>query len=147
METMEDIDGQIIVWCRFQEEIRMLEKILGEECAVYYGEIDGKQRAKNLAEFREGKKKYFIGTAASGGIGLNLTTAATAIYFSNTFNAGERNQSEDRCHRIGQENDRVLYIDLEAEDTIDAKIMQALKNKKDLADFMLDLTGSGTKIV
>ena len=147
LDTLEDIDGQVIIWCRFQEEIRMLEQVFGEDCSIYYGEVDGKQRVKNMERFKAGQTKYFIGTAASGGIGLNLTVAATAIYFSNTFNAGERYQSEDRCHRIGQENDKVLYIDLEAEDTIDAKILGALRTKKDLAEFMLDLGAKGSKIV
>lgn len=147
IDTVEDIEGSVIIWCRFQEEIRMLEKVFGEECSIYYGEVDGKQRVKNLDNFRSGKTKYFIGTAASGGIGLNLTIAATAIYFSNTFNAGERYQSEDRCHRIGQDNNRVLYIDLEAEDTVDAKILGALKVKKDMATYMLDLANQGVKLV
>lgn len=147
LDTLEDIDGQVIIWCRFQEEIRILENIFGENCSVYYGEVEGKQRTRNMDKFKACETKYFIGTAASGGIGLNLTVAATAIYFSNTFNAGERWQSEDRCHRIGQNSDRVLYIDLEAEDTVDSKIISALRVKKNLSDYMLDLTNSGSKLV
>jgi len=41
-------------------------------------------------------------------------------------------QSEDRAHRIGQQ-DKVTYIDLIAEGTIDEKIVKALNNKIDLA--------------
>ena len=41
-------------------------------------------------------------------------------------------QSEDRAHRIGQKN-KVLYIDLVAKGTVDEKIIQALRNKVNIA--------------
>jgi len=47
-----------------------------------------------------------------------------------------RLQSEDRAHRIGQKN-RVTYIDLVSPDTIDEKILQALRSKIDLAGQVL----------
>lgn len=147
VDAVEDVEGSVIIWCRFQDEIRTLMKVFGDNAVPYYGEIDTKDRAENLERFKNGEVKYLIGTAASGGIGLNLTRAATAIYYSNTFNAGQRWQSEDRCHRIGQEAESVLYIDLEAENTIDAKIINALRLKKDLSDFMLDLTSKGAPVV
>jgi SNF2 family DNA or RNA helicase len=148
LDFLEDVEGSVIIWCRFQEEIRTLNKVLGpENCAMYYGEVNGKQRQENLDEFKSGEKKYLLGTAQAGGIGLNLVKAATAVYYSNTFNGGERWQSEDRCHRIGQEAESVLYIDLEAEDTIDSKIIGALRAKKDISDFMLELSNSGQKLV
>ena len=46
-----------------------------------------------------------------------------------------RLQSEDRCHRIGTTNN-VTYIDIEANKTIDKKIIKALRDKKNLADMI-----------
>jgi SNF2 family DNA or RNA helicase len=147
-DFLEDVDEPVIIWCRFQEEIRMLNQVLGpENCALYYGEIKGTVRQENMDAFKRGERKYFIGTAQAGGIGLNLTKSALTVYYSNTFNAGERWQSEDRSHRIGQEADRVLYIDLEAEDTIDSKIIGALRAKKDISDYMLELSNGGQNLV
>ena len=77
--------------------------------------------------------KYFIGQPQSGGIGLTLTAADFAIYYSNSFDLEARLQSEDRCHRIGTKNN-VTYIDLEASKTVDTKIIKALRDKKNLAD-------------
>lgn len=139
LDTLEDIPGQVIIWCRFQEEIRTICKLLGDKAVAYYGEVSNDQREENMRLFRAGEKQYFVGTAQAGGIGLNLTNSATAVYYSNTFNAGDRWQSEDRCHRIGQTADKVLYIDLEAEDTIDEKIIAALSFKKDLSAYLLAL--------
>jgi SNF2 family DNA or RNA helicase len=50
------------------------------------------------------------------------------IYYANDFNLETRMQSEDRCHRIGQE-DKVTYIDLICEGTIDEKIVKSLTGK------------------
>jgi helicase SWR1 len=147
LETLEDIDGSVIIWCRFQDEIRMIAKLLGDKCVTYYGGDTTSDRKQNMTAFKEGKVKYFVGTAAAGGIGLNLTVSATVIYYSNSFNGGERFQSEDRCHRIGQTNDKVLYIDIEAEDTIDTKIISSLRAKKNLGDYMLELQAQGEKLV
>ena len=66
------------------------------------------------------------------------------IYYANDFNLETRIQSEDRCHRIGQQNP-VTYIDLITEKTIDEKIVQALRNKIDNTanKVMLDLENKG----
>ena len=77
--------------------------------------------------------RYFIGQPQSGGIGLTLTAASYAIYYSNSFDLEIRLQSEDRCHRIGTKNN-VTYIDIECRKTIDKKIITALRTKKSLAD-------------
>ncbi len=45
-------------------------------------------------------------------------------------------QSEDRAHRIGQKKS-VTYIDLIAEDTVDEKIVKALRKKIDIASEIL----------
>lgn len=146
IDSLEDVQGQVIIWCRYQDDIRLLEKVFGDQAALYYGGEPDKKCQLAMQEFKAGKKRYFIGTAAKGGIGLNLTCATTVVYYSNTFNAGDRWQSEDRAHRIGQK-DNVLYIDLQAEDTIDDKIIRALHNKKDLSQYMLELTGAGKPLV
>ena len=45
-------------------------------------------------------------------------------------------QSEDRAHRIGQKK-TVTYIDIIAEDTIDEKIVEALRKKINIASEVL----------
>ena len=45
-------------------------------------------------------------------------------------------QSEDRAHRIGQ-NKTVTYVDIITEDTVDEKIVKALRNKINIASEVL----------
>jgi SNF2 family DNA or RNA helicase len=77
-----------------------------------------------------------VGHPKTGGFGLTLTAANTVIYYSNSYDLELRVQSEDRAHRIGQEN-KVTYVDLLSPDTIDEKIVGALRSKIRIADQIL----------
>jgi len=77
-----------------------------------------------------------VGHPKTGGYGLTLTAANTVVYYSNSYDLELRLQSEDRAHRIGQEN-KVTYIDLISPKTIDEKIVTALRNKIKIADTIL----------
>jgi SNF2 family DNA or RNA helicase len=79
--------------------------------------------------------RFFVGHVQAGGKGLTLHAASTVVYFSNDFSLENRLQSEDRAHRIGQTN-HVTYIDMIAEDTLDAKIVSVLRDKKNVADLI-----------
>ena len=58
------------------------------------------------------------------------------IYYSNSYDLEIRLQSEDRAHRIGQTK-AVTYIDLVSPDTIDEKVLDALRSKVSLAGKVL----------
>jgi SNF2 family DNA or RNA helicase len=80
--------------------------------------------------------RFFVGQPRTGGYGITLTAANTVIYYSNSYDLEIRLQSEDRAHRIGQTN-KVTYIDLVSPNTIDEKILQALRSKIDIAGQVL----------
>ena len=76
--------------------------------------------------------RFFVGQPKTGGYGITLSAAATVIYYSNSYDLENRLQSEDRAHRIGQKKN-VTYIDLVCPNTIDEKILEALKSKINLS--------------
>ena len=87
----------------------------------------------NIEKFQnDDEVKYFVGTPATGGYGITLTAASNMIYYSNGYDLEKRLQSQDRIHRIGQKKP-VTYIDLIAEDTVDNKIVKALRKKINIA--------------
>jgi SNF2 family DNA or RNA helicase len=136
---IEDQQGQFIVWAHFKEEIRAIHAMLTEmgiTSCQYHGDISKSEREIAVDGFQAGKFRVFIGQAASGGVGLTLTAAERAIYFSQSYNWGSRSQSEDRNHRIGTEKS-VLYINLVAEDTVDEEIAIALEWKGETASTVL----------
>ena len=133
-EILSDIDSKVIIWARFKADLRAIERALGDLAVSYHGDVTSDARELAVSRFQDDPKiKYFIGNPQSGGIGLTLTAADYAIYYSNSFDLEQRMQSEDRCHRIGTKNN-ITYIDIEARKTVDSKIIKALREKKNIAD-------------
>jgi hypothetical protein len=108
-------------------------------------------RQSLVDKFQAGKIQVLIGTAQTGGMGINLTRAERVIYYSNDYSLINRLQSEDRAHRSGQAN-KVSYYDIIAKDTIDIGILNILMSKKNVADIItrdndnLRKMGKGQKI-
>jgi len=101
-----------------------------------HGGVSEDERWHNVSDlFQSGKARFLVGNAATGGVGLNMTRAELVIYYSNSFSFTDRVQSEDRAHRIGQTKS-VTYIDLIAEGTVDGVVMQALRTKNDVSEFV-----------
>ena len=78
------------------------------------------------------KCRFLVGTPSTGGYGLTLTAASTMIYYSNGYDLEKRQQSEARIDRIGQEKP-MTYIDIICEDTVDDRIVKALRKKINIA--------------
>ena len=138
MSILEDTDGKVIIWANYQlsvgEIIQKIIKVYGKDSYVhYYGLTPQEDRQDFIRKFQNDPKcRFIIGTPQTGGYGITLTEANTVIYYSNGYDLEKRLQSEDRAHRIGQKK-TVTYIDLICEDTIDEKIVKALRNKINIA--------------
>lgn len=139
-DILQDLDGQIIVWASFVEEIKQLAALFEEldiPAVTYFGATSDKDREDAIDDFQDGKARVFIGNPSAAGTGLTLTAAKTVVYYSNSYSLEQRLQSEDRAHRIGVKHP-VLYIDLVGRDTIDEPIARALQTKKATASAVLD---------
>ena len=138
MSILEDTDGKVIIWANYQlsvgEIIQKIIKVYGPDSYVhYYGLTPQEDRQDYIRKFQNDPKcRFIIGTPQTGGYGITLTEANTVIYYSNGYDLEKRLQSEDRAHRIGQKK-TVTYIDLICEDTIDEKIVKALRDKINIA--------------
>ena len=138
MSVLDETEGKAIIWANYQlsvgEIIQKIIKEYGEDSYVhYYGLTSQEERQDNIRKFQNDPKcRFLIGTPQTGGYGITLTQANTVIYYSNSYDLEKRLQSEDRAHRIGQQKN-VTYIDLIAEDTVDEKIVKALRNKINIA--------------
>lgn len=137
LECLEDVDGQVIIWAVYREEIRRIVSEL-PDCVEYHGGVSESGREDAVDAFQRGDKRFFVANPASGGTGLTLTAAQTAVYYSNPFSLEQRLQSEDRCHRIGTTGEHVDYIDLVAVGTIDERVTAALQAKQEIATQILD---------
>jgi SNF2 family DNA or RNA helicase len=142
IELLEGTNGKVIVWARFRAEIQAIceeiSKTFGYSSFVeYHGGISNDIRSGAVSSFQDPNSsvRFFVGNVQAGGKGLTLTAANTVVYYSNNFSLEDRLQSEDRCHRIGTKNP-VTYIDIIAPDTLDEKVVSALRSKKNIADLI-----------
>ena len=138
MNVLEEIEGKAIIWANYQKDItsiiESIIKVYGPGSVVdYYGLTPQEERQDNIRKFQNDSKcRFLVGTPQTGGYGITLTQANTVIYYSNGYDLEKRLQSEDRAHRIGQKK-TVTYVDLICEDTIDEKIVKALRDKINIA--------------
>ena len=77
--------------------------------------------------------KLFVVTLGTGCRGLTLNMSSCSIYYSMGYSLEEWLQSQDRNHRIGQKNN-VTYISLVTPNSIDEKIVKAVRDKEDVAN-------------
>jgi len=142
MNVLEEVEGKAIIWANYQKDMfeikKAIEKEYGEGSVVdYYGLTPQEDRQPNIKLFQENPDcRFFIGTPQTGGYGITLTQANTVVYYSNGYDLEKRLQSEDRAHRIGQKKS-VTYVDLISEETVDEKIVKALRKKINIASEVL----------
>jgi SNF2 family DNA or RNA helicase len=143
IDILQEVQGKTIIWANYQYDIKRILKTLHNitgvnSVATYYGETPDEERQEIIRRFQDpnSELQYLISNVQTGGYGITLTAASNVIYYSNNYDLEKRLQSEDRAHRIGQDN-KVTYIDLVAKGTVDEKIVKALRNKLNLAQEVL----------
>lgn len=145
LAIIEQVNGPVVIWSRFRNDIKRitaaLQKAYGKASVVeYYGGTSNKERAANKQAFITGQARFFNSNPSAGGVGtdgLQRAGCQTVIYYSNSFNALHRWQSEDRTHRQGTKG-TVTYFDLIAYRTVDLSILGNLRAKKSISDLTFD---------
>ena len=139
LDTLEEIHGKVVIWAHYQYDVETivehLKKEYGDNSVVtYYGLTPMSDRQDNIQKFqdKESPVRFLVGTTQTGGYGITLTAASTMIYYSNGYDLEKRQQSEARIDRIGQ-HFPMTYIDLMVENTIDERIVKALRKKVNIA--------------
>ena len=126
--------------------------ILREYCDandIQYQYLDGstppKERSKRVDAFQSGEGDLFLISLKAGGTGLNLTAADYVIHMDPWWNPAVEDQASDRSHRIGQDRPVTVYR-LIAKNTVEEKIVNLHKTKRDLANALLDGAEASAKM-
>lgn len=102
------------------------------------GEIDSEQRTEHVKKFQDDDDcKFVVGTIGAMGTGLTLTAGTVEIFMDEPWNRANKEQAEDRCHRVGTKENVTIYT-LVCKDTIDEKINQLVEKKGAMADALVD---------
>lgn len=146
LSALEDIldgataEGQkLVIIARFIPEIHTICKLL-EKRGLRYSCITGevKDRDEQVSQFQNDPAvSVFVGQIATAGLGITLTAASTMVFYSLDYSMSNFEQAKARIHRVGQHSP-CTYLYLAARGTVDEKVLEALKNKADLARTLID---------
>ena len=138
---LSDQERKVVIFARFLPEIRQITGLLETmriDHRVITGAIGQADRGQYVEEFQTiDGVRVFLAQIATAGLGITLTAADTAIFYSMDFSLANHEQAKARIHRIGQRRP-VTYMYLLADGTVDEQIFDALKNKKSIADHVVD---------
>ena len=139
LNILNEVEGKAIIWAHYRHDIEVIvdniKKEYGDNSVMtYYGDTSTEDRQKAITKIQDPNSpvRFLVGTPQTGGYGITLTGASTMIYYSNGYDLEKRQQSEARIDRIGQTKN-MTYIDIIAENTIDDKIVKALRTKVNIA--------------
>lgn len=150
LDEHEDI-GRLVVYAGFTGSVdRCVEIALAEKWAVVKWDGKGIKIFNTEGELKKGDpieifqdlktewpKVCWVANAAAAGTGLTLTASPTIFYFSNSFNAEDRIQSEARIHRPSMDLNRgATIIDCFHLPT-DRYVYKNLKEKRKLQDISM----------
>lgn len=141
---VEDIDEladeSMIVVARFTAELKQIYSRLKKEypektIGLVYGGVSTGERNFLLNQFKNGELNILVANARTIGVGQNLQRSHATLFYSNSFSFEEREQMEDRTHRDGQDI-APLYKDYIVKGTVDERVLNVLKEKRNLSDYM-----------
>ena len=149
LKTVDDLIAsrhKALVFSQFVTHLSIVRSHLDTK-GLKYRYLDGstpvRQRKREIDAFQAGKGDLFLISLRAGGQGLNLTAADYVIHLDPWWNPAVEDQASDRAHRIGQTRPVTIYR-LVMKDSIEEKIVDLHRTKRDLADNLLagtDMTG------
>ena len=137
-----------LVFSQFVDHLAILRAALERKGVAYQyldGATPGPERKRCVDAFQAGRGDVFLISLKAGGLGLNLTAADFVIHMDPWWNPAVEDQATDRAHRIGQQRPVTIYR-LVVQGTIEEKIVALHHWKRDLAEQLLEGTGTSGKL-
>jgi superfamily II DNA or RNA helicase len=129
---------KVLVFSQFTSLLAIVRKQLDAD-RVAYEYLDGRTRDREAAVDRFQKDpacRLFLVSLKAGGVGLNLSAAEYVFLLDPWWNPAVEAQAIDRAHRIGQTKTVFAYR-LIARETVEEKVVELQKSKRDLADAII----------
>ncbi len=132
-DVLEDVPRgtKLVVFCRFRHDLD--SAVAACEAAGWHcGEISGRHKDIEGGRFPAGFDALAVQVQA-GGVGIDLSAARYAIFYSMGFSLGDYLQCRSRVHRPGQVSP-VTHVHLVARGTVDVKVLRALQKRAEVIE-------------
>lgn len=136
-DVLEDLPPHepIVVFCRFHHDLDVVQRV-AKHGGRRYAELSGRRKdALDGPRMREDIDTAGVQLQA-GGVGIDLTRARYAIYYSVAYALADYLQSRARLRRQGQHRN-VVYTHLLARDSIDQHVYDALRRREEIVDTVI----------
>jgi superfamily II DNA or RNA helicase len=143
LKELAESGRKALVFSQFTSLLAILRAKLDAE-GITYEYLDGRTRDRSARVERfqtDSDCRLFLVSLKAGGVGLNLTAAEYVFLLDPWWNPAVEAQAIDRSHRIGQTKPVFAYR-LIARGTVEEKVLALQKSKRELADAILNGTGS-----
>jgi superfamily II DNA or RNA helicase len=134
---------KVLVFSQFTSLLAIVRARL-DAAEIPYAYLDGRTRDREarVEQFqKDPNTKLFLISLKAGGVGLNLHAAEYVYLLDPWWNPAVEAQAIDRAHRIGQTR-QVFAYRLIARDTVEEKVLELQKAKRDLADAIISADNS-----
>jgi len=114
LPKMKNEGKKVLIFSQFTQMLALLEDYLRQR-SYRYEKIDGavksKERQNAIDRFNDPTKKrdVFLLSTKAGGLGINLTSANIVVIYDSDWNPQNDVQATARAHRIGQQNEVMVY--------------------------------------
>lgn len=146
LEQIEEVVAEghkALVFSQFTSLLAIVRQQL-EKHGVVYEYLDGqtRNREQKVKRFQQDAQcPVFLISLKAGGQGLNLTAADYVYILDPWWNPAVEAQAVDRAHRIGQDR-HVFAYRLICRDTVEEKIVELQREKRELADAIVSADNS-----
>lgn len=145
IETLKENGKKVLLFSSFTSIFDAFIEEFDKRGIKYHmitGAVDKKKRKEEVDAFQNDDSNVFLISLKAGGTGLNLTKAQAVIHFDPWWNVSAQNQATDRAYRIGQTKN-VLVYQLLMKNTIEEKIYEMQKRKKEMSDLFVENSNGG----
>ncbi|MER6952590.1 DEAD/DEAH box helicase [Streptomyces sp. NPDC000618] len=139
LDTLLSEGASVLIFTQYVRLARLLEQHLavrGVPTQFLHGGTPVAEREAMVQRFQDGEVPVFLLSLRAAGTGLNLTRAEHVVHYDRWWNPAVEAQATDRAYRIGQTRPVQVHR-LIAEGTIEDRIADMLRRKRDLADAVL----------
>ncbi|HYV72061.1 MAG TPA: DEAD/DEAH box helicase, partial [Pseudolabrys sp.] len=143
LDQVIDEGHKVLVFSQFTSLLAIVRSRL-DDANIPYAYLDGRTRDRKVPveQFQNDPSlKLFLVSLKAGGLGLNLHAAEYVYLLDPWWNPAVEAQAIDRAHRIGQTR-QVFAYRLIARDTVEEKVLELQKTKRDLADAIITADNS-----
>jgi len=138
VEIVENEQFPLVIFAKYRFEVAQIARRLSRGIRNV-STIDGKSRktrTQTIRDFQAGKIDILVAQIRTGGVGIDLFRACTAIFYSTTFSFIDFEQAVSRIHRKGQTRPVKIYL-LYAKNTVDKTIYDTILSKRDVSEKVL----------